>query len=131
MTGSAMTETFDEIVAAVPHIRLCWIGLKHAGLEIDQIPGGRSRSANVERKPQLVWLNLVADRIQGAQIGPDRRHIVTSDLGVGGIGHRRREAPPTPADALMHDPTEILLRPATNTGRDIRGDVRTDQCSEW
>ena len=52
MTGSAMAETFDQIGAAVPHIRLCWIGLKHTRLKIDQIPGGCSRPANVEREPQ-------------------------------------------------------------------------------
>src|SRR6476659_9393337 len=104
MTGSAMAEALDQIGPTVPHVRLCRIGLKRPGLEIDQIPGGCCRSADVERKPKLIRLNLVVYRLQCAQIGPDRRYVFASNLGVGGIRHRWVEASPRPRDALMHRP---------------------------
>src|SRR5260370_40767487 len=78
VTGSATDETLDQIGATIPSLRLGRIGPEYAGPEIDQIPGGGCRTTNVEREFQLVRSNLVAHRLEGAEIGPDRGRVLAS-----------------------------------------------------
>src|SRR6516225_4067504 len=119
-----MAETLDQIGAAIPSVRLGRIGSERAGPEIDQIPGGCCRASKVERKLQLVRSNLVAHRLERAEIGPDRGCVLASDLRVGGIRHRRVQANPVFADPLMQGPPEVLFGPAADSGGNVRSYIR-------
>src|SRR4029453_1171601 len=130
VTGSAMAETLDQIGTAIPGLRLARIGLEHAGPEIDEIPGGRCRAPQVERELELVCPNLVAHRLKRAEIGKDSVRVRASDRRIGGIRHRRIEANAAFADPLMQRPPEVLFGPAADSGRNIRGYVWAEQCSE-
>src|SRR5215472_12034946 len=122
-----MAETLDQIGAAIPNVRLGWIGSEHAGPEIDEIPGGRCRAPNVEWELQLVRSNLVAHRVERAEIGPDRGCVLAGDLRVGGIRHRRVQANPVFANSLMQGPPEVLFRPAADSGRNVGSYIRAER----
>src|SRR5262249_50000341 len=94
-----MAETLDQIGAAIPNVRLGWIGSEHAGPEIDEIPGGRCRAPNVEWELQLVRSNLVAHRVERAEIGPDRGCVLARDLrrDTAIAGYRRTPFLPMPS----------------------------------
>src|SRR5262245_40066521 len=109
-----MSETLDQIGAAIPSLRLARIGLKRAGPEIDQIPGGCCRPPKVERELELVCPNLVAHRLERAEIGKNSIHVLAGDLRVAGIRHCRIKAGPVFADALVQCSPELLFRPAAD-----------------
>src|SRR6516162_2648908 len=125
-----MAETLDQIGATIPSLRLGRIGPEYTGPEIDQVPGGGCRTPNVEREFQLVRSNLVAHRVERAQIGPESGRVLASDLRVGGIGHCRIQANRVFADALMQCPPEVLFGPAADSGRNIGSYIRAEQRSE-
>src|SRR5262245_62749882 len=119
-----MAETLDQIGAAIPGLRLGRIGLKRARPEIDQIPGGCCRATKVEWELELVCPNLVAHRLERAEIGKDSVRVLAGDLRVGGIRHCRVQAGPVFADALVQRSPELLFGPAADPGRNVGSDVR-------
>src|SRR5262249_30482529 len=125
-----MAETLDQIGAAIPGVRLGRIGSERAWPEIDEIPGGRCRAPNVERELQLVRSNLVAHRVERAEIGPGRGRVLARDLRVGRIRHCRVQANAVFADPLMQGPPEVLFRPAADSGRNVGSYIRAEQRSE-
>src|SRR5262249_47753667 len=130
VTGAAMTETLDQIGATIPSLRFGRIGLECARPEIDQIPGRSCRTPKIEREFQLVCSNLVAHRLERAEVSPDSVRVLASDLGVGGIRHRGIEANRVLANALMECPPEVLFGPGADSGRNIGRYVRAQQRSE-
>ena len=74
--------------------------------------------------------NLVAHRVECAEIGKDSGRVLASDLRIGRIRHCRIQANTVFANALMKRPPEVLFGPAADPGRNIGSYVRAQQRSE-
>ena len=116
-----MTEPLDQIGAAIPGLRLCRVGLKRAGVEIESVPRAETRP-NVEREHQAVWPGRDARRRDRIEKCPDRKHVVARDLGEPLIGERGVEILPVSADTVVHRTIELIVAP----GADAVGRVRRD-----
>jgi hypothetical protein len=67
------------------------------------------------------------NRLNGAEIGANGRHIFARHLGVGRVRHRGIEPRTVSPDTLAHRIVELVVRPCPNAGLHIGCDVgRTD-----
>src|SRR5207244_12032872 len=88
MAGAAMSDSLDEITAAIPFRALLLVGLEDARPEEQRIPDPHHHA--VVQRPAQFWRGrLVADGCQHREIGADRQYVVPGEFSEIGGGECR------------------------------------------
>ena len=111
MAIAAMAEAFDKISAAIPFVRLFWVGLNGAGAKIERVPGPETctnSKGNISRFG-FDWSINAADRFQE---DPDGKHVIPRYFGEPLVWERRIEILALAPDTLVHRAIEFVVRPS-------------------
>ena len=121
VAGAAVTQTFDEIGAAIPLGCLLFIVLDHAGLEVEPVPG-RNAAAHVVGKFSAVlggWFSTAGSLIRKAY----KAFMSSSVTRLKAVGECRVEVLAFAVHAVAHGALEGFKAPAADTGLGVRRDV--------
>ena len=120
---AAMAGAVHQIGAAIPAWRLAGIGLPGGGIQAQKFPQAKSPA----QQEGNGYISLAPWRGNGRQtheVGLDIQHIANGHGRIGGVGEGRNEMLAGFGNAALHGIDEVEVRPVSNAGLRIRGQVR-------
>src|SRR3984957_13930498 len=130
VTGSAMSQSLDQIAAAIPFYALAGVFFQEGLAKKQNFPSGDDR-AEAEWKRKLICRDNVADRRYAHQERIEGVNIFICRLGEMIIGKCWVELLSFAIDALVHGATERIFRPSPNSCFKVRRQIAGVDRSEW